>query len=183
MGTDVEDAADFARGDPAFGFRHLRMKPVHETFQQPAPACVRGRKHFFDLGAGTGERFFAENMLARFEGAHCPLTMQSVVQGVDNDVDLGIVDERFITWMGARNVAFTGGGPGAFRIAAGDGHQNGVVDQGNCLGIFAKHPAGAQNAATEFVRLTHGGKRNGARLLVKEIVLTRLQGVVTVAWR
>ena len=109
--------------------------------------------------------------------------MQSVVQGVDDDIDLGIVDERFVTRMGARDVALAGSGPGPFRIAAGDGEQNCVVDQGDGFGIFAEHPAGTQNSAVEFVRLAHGRKRNGASALVKEIVLTRPRGVVTVERR
>src|ERR1700693_5152655 len=98
--------------------------------------------------------------------------MQTVVQGVDDDINLGIVDEGVVTRMGARDVTLAGGGLAPRCIAAGNSHQDCVVDQNNCLGIFAEHPAGAQDAAAEFVRLAHERKRNGGRALVKEIVLT-----------
>ena len=176
VGADVQQAANFTGGDATPGFGHLRMKPVHETFHQPTPICVRGGEHLFDLGAGGGQRFFAEDMFARSKSANAPLAVQSIVQGINDEIHLGIINEGIVGWVRARDIAFYRGVAGPFCVTAGDGHNYRIVDQREGVGVLAEHPARAQNAAAEFLSLAHRWKRSGGSAVVKEIVLTSTVG-------
>ncbi len=111
VAADVQDPADSASGDDAFGFGDLRMEAMHEPFHQPALARVSGGEHLLDLGTGTGKRLLAKNVFAGFECAHGPFAVQPVVQRVNDDVDFGIVNQGLVTRMRARDAMLDAGEP------------------------------------------------------------------------
>ncbi len=150
VGAEVEDATDFAGGDPPVGFGDLRVKAVHEPFQQPAAGGAGSGKHAVGFGGGAGEGFFAEHVFAGLKGADGPVAMQAIGQRVGDHVHVRVGQQVGVGAVSARNIILGGGGAGAGRVAAGDGDQFRVADEWEGGGEFGEDAAGAEDAPTEF---------------------------------
>ena len=151
-GADQAQFADRAAFDGLEDGQRLRVRAVHEGFDEDSLILARGIEHFLGFLGVDADGLLAEDVFAGFERGDGPMVVEIVGEGVVNGVHVFGGDELMVAAICGADAEIGGEFHGRRFGARADGGKLAAAAGADAFGELAGDVSGAEDGPAEFGR-------------------------------